>query len=102
MEDGIEIRPHSVNREMKRQLTGWLMRAFTGSVRADADDVFSGKRAFIDPGRRDPYISVGVPDGKISAGHGRHALVVNTLHEHDKLVSRMNVLNIHTDFRLSF
>ena len=102
MKDRVQIGTHLIDGQMEGKLAGRFMDALAGPVGTDADNILAGERSLVDSGRSDPDVSFRIPDGKIAAGHGSHALVVDTLHEHDKLVSRMNVLNIHTDFRLSF
>ena len=97
MEHRIQIRPHFVDREMERQLGRRFVRAFHCSVRMDADNVLSGERTLVNAARSNPDVTAGILDRQVAAGHGGHALVVDTLHKHDELVSRMDVLDIHVE-----
>lgn len=94
MQHGIQVRAHAVDRFVERQLGRGLVRTFAASVRVDADDVLAGERPFVDAGRGDPDVALCVADRKIAAGHGGQALVIDALHEHDKLVGRMDILNV--------
>ena len=94
VQHGVQIRAHTVDRFVERQLGRGLVRPLAASVRADADDILAGQRPLVDPGRGDPDVFLGVADGKIAAGHGGQALVIDALHEHDKLVGGMDILNV--------
>jgi hypothetical protein len=63
----------------------------------DTDNVLPRERTFVDTARGNPDVAVGILNGKVAAGHSGHALVVDTLHEHDKLISRMDILDIHVE-----
>ena len=71
------------------------MRAYGGAVGLYADNIVAGQGALVHTGRGDPDISLVVHNGQVAAGGGGHALVVDTLHKHNQLVSRMNIINVH-------
>ena len=115
MQNRVEVRAHFVDGEMERQLGRGLVGAFHRPVRVDTDNVLPGERALVNtargdpadnvlPGERalvntargDPDVAVGIFDGKIAAGHGGHTLVINTLHKHNQLVCRMDILDVHS------
>ena len=94
MQNGVQIRPHAVDRFVERKLGRGLVRPLAAAVRVDADDVLAGERPLVDAGGGDPDVALGVADGKVAAGHGGQALVIDALHEHDELVGRMDILNV--------
>ena len=96
MQNRVEVRAHFVYGEMERQLGGGLVGAFHRPVRVDTDNVLPGERALVNTARGDPDVAVGIFDGKIAAGHGGHTLVINTLHKHNQLVCRMDILDVHS------
>ena len=90
-----QIGTHFIDRRMEGQLRRRSMGADAGAVGLDADNVTTVQGALIHTGGGDPDIAVAVLDGQVAAGGGGHTLVVNTLHKHDQLVSRMDIINIH-------
>jgi hypothetical protein len=76
------------------ELGGGLMDTLDEAVGMDADDILTGKGALVDAGGSDPDISVVIHDRKITAGSGRHAAFVDSLHDHDQLVRGMLILKI--------
>ena len=95
MKHSIQIRPHSVNREMERQFGRRFVRAIHCAVGVDTNNVLSGESSLVDTARCNPDVAVRIPDGKVATGHGGHPFVIDTLHKHYKLVSRMDILDIH-------
>ena len=95
MQHRLQIRAHMVHRSMERQLRRWLVLAYDRAIRLDADNVRTGKRTLVNTGRGDPDIPLFILNGQVTARCGGQALVINALHKHDQLVSRVNVLNIH-------
>ena len=91
---GLQIGPHAINGLMEGQFGRGPVRAFHRAVGMDADNVPAGQGALVHAGGGNPKVAVVVHDGEVSAGHGGHSLVVNSLHEHDQLICRMDIFDV--------
>jgi hypothetical protein len=95
VEHSPQVGPHFVNSRVEGILRGRFVGTNDGTIRFHTNDIIAGQSALVDTGRGDPHITVIIHDGKVAAGSGGQTLIVDALHEHNELVSGMNVIDIH-------
>ena len=66
-----------------------LSTALGLAVRQDMHHILTAQVALVDAAGGDPNIPFRRADGKVSAGGGRHTVLINALHHNDELVGRM-------------
>ena len=101
VQHGFQIRAHFINRCVEGVLRRRTVNTLAAAVGFYTNNVLPGQCAFVHTCRGDPHISVIVHNGQIAAGGSGHSLVIDPLHEHDQLVCRVNVINIHNDSSVS-
>ena len=91
VKDRSQIRTHLIDSRMERQLRGRSVRSDHSTVSLDAHNIVAVQGALVHACRSDPNTAVFIHDGQITAGGGGHALIINTLHKHNKLICGVNV-----------
>jgi len=94
VKDSLDVGAHFVDGAVEREFAGGLVAAFDRAVRLDADDVLAAQRSFVDPGGTDPHIPVGIEDREVAAAGGRHPVAVDSLHDVNDLIARMNEISL--------
>ena len=95
VEHSLQVGAHLIDRCVEGILRGRTVRTDTGAIGLHTNDVLTGQSALINAGGSDPDIAVVIQNGEVTAGSGGQTLVIDSLHKHDKLVSGMNVIDIH-------
>ena len=67
------------------------------TVGTDLDNILATQITLIHTAGADPDRTFGVFDRKITARSRRHIVVIDTVHQHDDLISRMKHFKIHKD-----
>ena len=80
-----------INGLMQRQLRRWRVLTFDGPIGSHQHDIGVAEITLIDARRRDPHVTVGLPDGEIATGSGGHAIAVDPLHRLDDFVGYVHV-----------
>ena len=90
MDDGMQARPHLVQRAVERIFGGRAVGSDDAAVGLDAHDVGGGQRTLVDAGGGDPHVTVVVHDGQVAAGSGGHPAAIDAPDDQGDLLGRMH------------
>jgi hypothetical protein len=89
MDNGVKVRPHLVNAQVKGAFRRRRIRAFLLPIGTDPHDVLAAQTPLVHPRRRDPHVTVFVPNRNVSTRSRSHLMTVDALHERDDLIARV-------------